>query len=58
MEDTSAHIVQENLVHGRYMGESAWVVPENRSSYYDYNIDRQGVVPSRSFEELDKELSS
>ena len=48
--------VQKIRLYDGYQGEDIWRQPENDSTYYDYEIDKQCRVPIREDEDLIKEL--
>lgn len=39
-----------------YVNNPIWTQPDNRSTHYDYEIDRQCTIPIKSREEARKEL--
>lgn len=48
--------VQHIRLYDGYRGEDIWKEPQNNSTYYNYQVDKQCGVPLRSREELLKEL--
>lgn len=48
--------VQRIPLYDGYQGEPVWSQPENNSTYYNYQVDKQCRVPIRSREVLKKEL--
>lgn len=49
-------IIQKIRLYDGYQGEDIWKQPENKSVYYDYEIDSQCKIPIKDEEELLKEL--
>lgn len=53
---TTTDTIQKIRLYDGYRGKPVWKQPENRSTYYNYEIDKQCSVPIRSREEIRKEL--
>lgn len=48
--------IQRIHLYDGYQGEPIWNQPENRSTYYDSEIDKQCQIPLPSREQLEKAL--
>ena len=44
--------------HDGFRRELFWTQEENESTYYNFELDRQGAVPVRNLEEIRRELDN
>lgn len=56
MSNEETHIIDGIHTYDGYHKTKIWEEPVNRSTHYDYKLEQQCIISSRTYEELAKEM--